>query len=726
MKKIPTTVDRKAWKKWLLCPVLALLLVLTSLPVYAGEQKTEVTETPTVTQETGSESAAESAALGINDEIIADELESVDLQEVAVTSNSNWRTTKPHEGEVLQGGYVGFKNKASGKYLTVPNGTANVCQQSTTYNMVYSQEFHIQYYYNADFDLAYFTIFPLSSSGTIEISMRIKANDVTNGLANVAVQLTSMPPSNERWQIEHVTGTYYCIYLADNPDSASVKYALTSNNNSNSTNSAIGSLDNVYVSAYTGDDSQLWQICADSMPMDINGYDITQGGSQETVLGTMVSYYYIPKSYNMVLLWSVSPSGMATSYGGGHFIPQKYGEMTVKLQYSSNGIVPIVKSAALFSIPETGEYYISNSSTNRYMDIEGPSKQNNAVIQQWDFHTGDYEKWRITNDSTTVGYVRIRSLYSKKYLAGDSNGTGVIKQTLTLDNYSLWKIETTSHGNIKLTCKAFESNGYVLSVPSSANNNGTNLTVAPYTNNDDNRDEWILYQFDGTLEVEHYYDQGFAIRYAEFNTDPEALIEEYQEFVAERYLHEFGLEIVPTYSLIISSADSCKGTVTSSNLSSSCIHDTNGGCLNRANLYNDVNPGSRTKSVVLWTGHILYNNVGSAMQTNGSFRMVITPSQVVLSNQGYINQSEEHTYVNYIFSLMHELAHSMGTDDHYCTLQSGQVICGNETCDKCVYHYDEVRICLMGIRQNVAELIVENTFCSTCKDIITDHIRDHH
>ena len=39
MKKIPTTLERKVWKKWLICPALALLLVLSSLPVYAGEQQ---------------------------------------------------------------------------------------------------------------------------------------------------------------------------------------------------------------------------------------------------------------------------------------------------------------------------------------------------------------------------------------------------------------------------------------------------------------------------------------------------------------------------------------------------------------------------------------------------------------------------------------------------------------------------------------------------------------
>ena len=733
--KIPTTLDRKTRKKWLTSPalaiVLALLLMLSSLPVYAGEQQTDQTETPTVTQDAGSESA-QSAASSEQSDPLADELEPIqpiDPQEPEVAATEDWTQTKPHEGQVLHGGYVGFMNKASGKYLTVPNGTTsavtNVCQQSTTHNMVHAQEFLLQYYYNVDYDLANFTIYPLTSSGTVVINMRIKADTMENGLANVLVQPASMLVNNERWQIEHVTGTYYCIYWADNPDSASIKYALTANNASDSTNPAIGDVDNVYVSAYTGEDSQLWQICADGIPMDINGYDITQGGSQEAILGSTVSYYYVPKAFNSVLLWSVLPSGMATSYGGGHFVPKKYGEMTVNLKYSvPNGNLPVNKSAVLFAMPATGEYYIANAGTGRYMDIEGPSTQVNAIIQQWDFHTGDYEKWRITNDSATLGYVRIRSLYSKKYLAVDSSNTGVIKQTLTLDDYSLWKIETTSHGNIKLICKASESNSVVLSVPLSANSNGTNLTTVSYTNNDNYRDEWSLYQFNATLEVEHYYDQGFTVRYQSFD-DAEDLIESYQEFVAERYLHEFGLEIVPTYTAITSSADLCKGTVTSSNLSSACTHGTNGGCLKRDNLFNDVSPGSVTKSIVLWTGHILYNNQGSAMQTTGSFRIVITPSQVVYSSQGYINQSEEDTYVNYVFSLMHELSHSMGANDHYCTKKPDKE-CTNNTCDQCVLGYDEIRICLMGERKNVAELIVENTFCLTCREIISDHTRDHH
>jgi cytochrome c-type biogenesis protein CcmH/NrfG len=50
MKMTPTTLDRKARKKWLISPVLAivlaLLLVLSSLSVYAGEQQNEQSKTP--------------------------------------------------------------------------------------------------------------------------------------------------------------------------------------------------------------------------------------------------------------------------------------------------------------------------------------------------------------------------------------------------------------------------------------------------------------------------------------------------------------------------------------------------------------------------------------------------------------------------------------------------------------------------------------------------------
>ena len=648
---------------------------------------------------------------------------------------------------MLHGGYVGFKNKASGKYLTVPNGTTstvtNVCQQSTTYNMVHAQEFHLQYSYNPGSDWAYFTIFPLASSGTVVTNMRIKAETMTNGLANVLVQSTSMSSGNERWQIEHVTGTYYCIYLADNPDSASVKYALTSNNGGNSPHPVIGSSDNVYVSAYAGDDSQLWQICADGRPMDINGYDITQGGSQEAVLGTTVSYYYVPKAFNSILLWSVSPSDMASSYGGGHFVPKKYGEMTVKLQCSSNGMIPIVKSSALFSIPQEGKYYIENVGTGRYIDIEGPSKLADRIIQQWDFHSGNYEKWRVVYDDETTGYIRFKSAYSGKYIAVDDVNTSVIKQVSVLDDYSLWKVVTSTHGNIQLICKAIESSNKVMSVPTTANNNGTDLTTGVYTNNTNYYDEWSLQEIKYTYTLSHYYDLGYISRFYDAGDD----IELYHDIVAHLLFQCFKVEVLCDIQTYTSCADECTGVpVEILDPISFCHHNLNDenqpnhktrGSI-KADIVNQFGSGSKYRTRIAWSGH----NLGTTRATSFATDFVViipVSSNVAITGNEITNELIKYDRV---FSLLHEVSHQLGAVDHYCygdQDEQDDKTCSNpnNSCWKCDLRATAAPICMMSEynKNSLAEVLsggdIQSLYCSSCfsdTDVngILTHLNDHH
>lgn len=107
---------------------------MQAVPVMATGHQAELTDTTTVTQETGSESTQEGETSSENSDLIKDALVPIDSQEVATATDVDWMTTKPYVGEVLHGGYVGFKNKASGKYLTIPSGTTalgtNVCQQN--------------------------------------------------------------------------------------------------------------------------------------------------------------------------------------------------------------------------------------------------------------------------------------------------------------------------------------------------------------------------------------------------------------------------------------------------------------------------------------------------------------------------------------------------------------------------------------------------------------------
>ena len=82
-------------------------------------------------------------------------------------------------------------------------------------------------------------------------------------------------------------------------------------------------------------------------------------------------------------------------------------------------------------VPQEGTYYIQNVSTDKYVDIEGPSKNSGAIIQQWQYHSGKQEKWNIEHVSDSNGYVRLRSVYSNLYIGVDSTNTASIKQYST-------------------------------------------------------------------------------------------------------------------------------------------------------------------------------------------------------------------------------------------------------------------------------------------------------
>ena len=238
---------------------------------------------------------------GENGEIVADGLEPIDLQEAATTSDPDWRNVKPHEGKVLHGGYVGFKNKASGKYLTIPNGATangtNVCQQSQS-AVANAQEFYLDYQYNPTVNEAFFRIYAVDSSGTPTNVVKTNASGIST--ANVYVHSINYLLLTERWQFERVSENYYCIYLASNPGTTGTKYALTANTgNGTASGNSTTSAGNVYVTTYTGADKQLWQICTDGKPSDINGIDMLSDNKNGTAYpGEKVSYYYIPKAFN--------------------------------------------------------------------------------------------------------------------------------------------------------------------------------------------------------------------------------------------------------------------------------------------------------------------------------------------------------------------------------------------------------------------------------------------
>ncbi len=673
MKMIPTTLDRKAWKKWLICPALALFLVLSSLPVYAGEQQMEVTETPTVTQETDSELTTENEASGEQDEMITTDLDSmqpINSQEVAATSTDDWTTTLPHEGAVLDGGFVGFKNKYSEKYLTIQGGTAtsgtNVCQQSLS-TIVNAQEFNLQYTYDVNNSLAYFSIYPISSSGSIASTLRVGAGATSTGSANVLLQTTSVLNSNAKWQIEHVVDNYYCVYLANNPGATGTKYALTANIGNGSITPVIGALDNIYVTAYTGHDSQLWQICADAKPMDINGYDITQGGSKETVRDTSFAYYYVPKSFNTTISWGASPEGFVLSDGNGVVTPTHYGEMSVTLSISNASISLYTFSAVLYSLPEASNVvYFSNAETGKYSDIEGSSTNNDAIIEQRDYTANQTQKWRVYHDAYSVGYIRLRSVHSAKYLAIDSIDNSIIEQTNASSDYSLWKLDWTATGNVVLICKATEDNNMVLSVPLNQNSNGTNLTMLAYTDDSNYNDEWYI--LDRVLSYVNYYDSTFVGNNTMIQNISEA--NSFAHLAYARYYH-LGFYMDGAASQYATLIDECNlGTTTP------CSNQCGLNCYNTHHknilaISDQIFYGDRENDhvYVLWTNrngaaYCAHDESGThGLIPDNALAVVLDYRPVIHFFTVYGGSNNQIAYM--AINLVHETAHTLGMLDVY-------------------------------------------------------------
>ena len=674
-------------------------------------------------------------ASGENNETITDGLEPIDLQEAATTTDSDWMTTKPHEGEVLNGGYVGFKNKESGKYLTIQNGTAasgiNVCQQSAS-SIANAQEFYLQYTYLVTGSLANFTIYPINSSGSVATNLRVKAGTISEGSANVSLGTSSFIQTNERWQIEHVVDNYYCIYIADNPTSASVKYALTAHNGSDSATPTVGALDNVYVAEYTGHESQLWQICADGTAMNINGYDILAadtGVIHEVPVGTEL--YYVPKAFNTTIVWDSVPANMLGIADDGRVSLPKMGEIEISLSYSSSSSSTTTKIVDLFIMPESGNYYIGNATTYRYMDVEGPSTLNDAIVQQWNFHTQSQEKWRITNDDDTVGYVRVRSRYSMKFLAVDPNDISVVKQTNVLDDYSLWKIETTVSGNVTLTCKALESSSKVLAVPDNSNSNGTNLTTLIYTNNANCKDEWNLFLLSPyTVNVTVLYDNSYNNRYQNAGTR----IADQILILQEKYVTEFGITV---NAIEPTKFDSYVDTNCSTNPTQACLHCVNSECensgiypsgrillkdLHHTNITNVLLRVQTTdvaeSMTVAYLGHVKCSV--STVKNDDDTTTIVHSNSGALGltyvRIGLCGVMNFETIPSETKTMIHEFGHLYGVIDHYggAGKSTEQM---NEECQSDIYS----EYCIYGEKRYDETVLSEYTICDGCKMYIVNN-----
>ena len=382
-------------------------------------------------------------------------------------------------------------------------------------------------------------------------------------------------------------------------------------------------------------------------------------------------------------------------------------------------------------IPQEGTYLIRNNGTTKYVDIEGPSVNEGALIHQWEYSEKASRRWIIEHVSGGEGYVRIKSEHSNKYLGVDSTDTTVIKQTSAQNNYTLWKFERTSAGNLKLICKAYDE---TLVLAPSSNATGADLILTTYTDNSDYTDEWVNYLVQYSYTLHHYYDHGYDARFTDNNSTALEKIKIYHNAVSERLMQIFGVITYGEYSLFESSADLCKKMMYGEDdyldyvvLEENCSHGENSSNihLTRTDLQDDLSRSNILTSVV-WTGYIM---PGPKSSVSFERSIVMTPLYTTEKNANdkYLNLSNwNEVKWNSIYSFIHEVGHTLGAPDHYC-YDSENRPCYNNYCDVCVNNTAK-RECIMSCypRKNIDEISNEDLFCQDCLQTIRAHLEDHH
>ena len=320
--------------------------------------------------------------------------------------------------------------------------------------------------------------------------------------------------------------------------------------------------------------------------------------------------------------------------------------------------------ARFYIVPEEGTYYIQNVGSGRYVDVEGPSLNDGAAIHEWDFRTNPQEKWIVEHVENSDGYIRLKSVYSNKYIGIDSEALSYVKQYAAQNNYTLWRIDRTSSGNLTFQCKVYQGTDAVMAVPTASTSNGTNLIMAAYTDNATYTDEWYL--LEKVISYVNYYDSSFAGNSLMIQNITTA--NEFSNMVYSKYFN-IGMGMDGSASQYATVIDSCStGTnspCTSEQCGSDCnaTHHKNGLVISNQIYYEDR---EADHVYILWTNRAYgtYCNESTDSHSDVKWIAVVYGKRPVIHFMT-IGGNESVQLACMTLNIVHETAHTLNMDDVY-------------------------------------------------------------
>ena len=372
---------------------------------------------------------------------------------------------------------------------------------------------------------------------------------------------------------------------------------------------------------------------------------------------------------------------------------------------------------------DNGIYFFQNKQVNFYVQIDDNAAGN--ILELHEFDGASNQKWVVTY--LRNGYYKIVSATSVKAVTAPP-GTD---DPLTQENYQvkdtqMWKIESAGDGRYYIIPKSNSS--YRMAI-----GEGSDRTVRMRTEQSNSREKWLLYSFEYSFYVNHYYDDGYVERFGTSYGD----ISVYQNICSNILLKIFSVNTMATFQNYTSCADACTDIpVTLDKTTIPCNHSTVSHKTRyqmKCDFMEQFGSGTSITTKALWTGHVL-DSRASCIYTNDQ---IIVMTIGTITDISHNNYNDEMIRPERIYDLLHELSHALGAPDHYCYDETSNN-CNNPTedCWRCDKGLVAPPTCVMTSRTSNLELRLNNDklrtlYCSQCmsstheKGIFT-HLYNHH
>lgn len=232
------------------------------------------------------------------------------------------------------------------------------------------------------------------------------------------------------------------------------------------------------------------------------------------------------------------------------------------------------------------------------------------------------------------------------------------------------------------------------------------------------------------LKVNHVLDHGFVTLLGNGNEKKAInLVDKVTDWVAQYYKNYQGIIIDDNISVFTSSADECKYELMKRQgenrsfgdlLNVVCPFDTKAHKPSCTTSYRPLldyvwNKQKDYGYPVVWTGHMLFADIGGLDECDRSFR-ISKPDGICMITRKHKDDFLEYT----IRTLLHEMAHTLGVKDHYHETDENDICRNKQTCSECGIN-PRSKKCIMYSANSYSDIIScdKNTFfCQDCNEDI--------